>query len=240
MVKKKDLLEPLELEPWRVLAIVAHPDDLEYGAAAAVAKWTAEGAEVVYLIASRGEAGIDGMQPSDAGMVRSAEQHASAAVVGVTTVDFLDVDDGVIEANVALRRKIATDIRRFRPDIVLLFNHRETWAPGVLNSADHRAVGQAALDAIADAANRWVFRERGEPHKVSTALVANSPLATHGIDVSDYVDLAVQSLAEHKQYLEGLGDHPMADPEFVAKMLKETAKRLPDAKAAVAVEVFHF
>lgn len=240
MVKKKDLLESLELAPWRVLAIVAHPDDLEYGAAAAVAKWTSEGAEVVYLIASRGEAGIDGMEPEEAALVRSAEQVASAQVVGVKIVDFLDVPDGIIEESLSLRRAIVNDIRRFRPDVVLLFNHRETWAKGILNTADHRALGRAALDAINDASNRWVFREAGEPHRVSTAVVAGSPEATHGIDVSDFVDIAVSSLAAHEQYLAGLGDHPMADANLVRTMLQETAKRLPESKAAVAVEVFHF
>jgi LmbE family N-acetylglucosaminyl deacetylase len=240
MVKKKDQLEPLELVPWRVLAIVAHPDDLEYGAAAAVAKWTSEGVEVVYLIASRGEAGIDDMEPEEAALVRSGEQHAAAEVVGVKVVDFLDVHDGIIQESIPLRRAMVRDIRRFRPDIVLLFNHRETWAKGVLNSADHRAVGQAALDAIQDAANRWVFRDVGEPHQVQTALVAGSPEATHGIDVSEFVNAAVKSLAAHKEYLEGLGDHPMADPLFVKKSLQETAKRLPGSKAAVAVEVFNF
>jgi LmbE family N-acetylglucosaminyl deacetylase len=240
MVKKKDQLEPLDLDPWRVMAIVAHPDDMEYGPAAAVAKWVTEGAEVIYLIASRGEAGMADVEPEQAALIRSAEQAASASLVGVDYVDFLDVHDGIIEHNVELRRKMVTDIRRFRPDIVLLMNHRETWAPGMLNSADHRNVGNAALDAIADAGNQWVFRERGKAHKVDIALVAGSPDATHGIDVTGFEAKAVASLAAHKQYLESLGDHPMADPKWVANQLKETAKRLPGSKAAIAVEVFRF
>lgn len=240
MAKKKDQLESLDLDPWRVLAVTAHPDDMEYGPAAAIAKWTSQGAEAVYVIATRGEAGMADTEPEEAALIRSAEQAASAAIVGVDLVDFLDLDDGIVEYNITLRRCIARSIRRLRPDIVLITNHRETWPGGGLNSADHRIVGTAALDAIADAANKWLYRDAGDPHQVDIALVANSPNATHGVDVTGFEAKAVASLAAHKKYLESLGDHPMADPKWVSKVLKETAKRLPGSKAAIAVEVFRF
>jgi LmbE family N-acetylglucosaminyl deacetylase len=148
--------------PERVLAVVAHPDDLEYGAAALVARWTAAGTDVTYLLASRGEAGIDGMSPQDCARVRTQEQLASARVVGVSTVEFLDHPDGTIEYGLPLRRDLAAAVRRHRPTTLLLLNHRETWAPGRLNSPDHRHVGQAALEAVGDAANRWVFPDAGD------------------------------------------------------------------------------
>jgi LmbE family N-acetylglucosaminyl deacetylase len=232
-------LQPLEVEVGRVLAVVAHPDDLEYGAAAAVATWTDAGSEVVYLLATRGEAGIDGMPPERAAVAREAEQRASAAVVGVDTVEFLGHPDGVIENGLPLRRDIAAAIRRHRPDTLLLFNHRETWAPGRLNSADHRNVGSAALDAAADAGNRWIFPDVGAgPHDVSRALVAVSPQATHALDVTGQVDRAVRSLAQHTAYLEGLGDHPMADPEILRMFLESGGQRLRGDGAAVAFELF--
>lgn len=224
-------------DPGDVLAIVAHPDDLEYGAAAAVAKWTAAGHTVTYLLATRGEAGIDGIAPEECGPLRVAEQIASAAVVGVESVEFLDHADGTIEYGVALRRDIAEVIRRVRPHTLLLFNHRESWGfPGSRNSADHRAVGEAALDAAADAGNRWIF-PGSDPHSVKWMLVAGSPQATHAIDVTGYEDLAVRSLACHAAYLEGLGDHPMADPEFVRAFLEQTGERA-GVRSAVGVEVF--
>lgn len=225
----------------RVLAVVAHPDDLEYGAAAAVAGWTAAGHEVVYLLATRGEAGIDGMAPDRTAHLRVAEEIASAAVVGVSQVEFLDHPDGLIQNGPALRRDIAAAIRRHRPDTLLLFNHRETWAPGRLNSPDHRNTGAAALDAVGDAGNRWIFADLGlEPHGVRRALVTASPFATHGLDVTGTVDLAVRSLAEHRAYLEGLGDHPMADPEVLRMFLGGTAARLPGSEGAVSFELFSF
>jgi LmbE family N-acetylglucosaminyl deacetylase len=231
--------EPFEQDPGTVLAIVAHPDDLEYGAAAAVARWTSEGHRVVYLLATRGEAGIDGLDPAECGPLRVEEQQRSAAVVGVEIVEFLDHADGVLVHDLDLRRDLAAAIRRHRPDTLLLINHREGWGtPGSLNSADHRALGGAALDAMSDAANRWIFPGvGGEPHRASRALVAGSPLARHVIDVGGFEDLAVASLAEHRAYLEGLGDHPMADPEFIRWILEDNGTRI-GRDAGVAVEVF--
>lgn len=225
----------------RVLAVVAHPDDLEYGAAAAVARWTRAGHEVVYLLATRGEAGIDGVDPDACGPLRVEEQQRSAAVVGVEVVEFLDHRDGVVVYGLPLRRDIAGAIRRHRPDTVVTINHREDWgAPGSMNSADHRAVGAAVLDAVADAGNRWIFPgEGGAPHKVSRALVTGSPRSGHAIDVSDTVDLAVASLAEHRTYLEGLGDHPMADPEFLRWTLGAVGAHI-GVDAAVGFELFEF
>ena len=111
-------------ENWHTaLAIVAHPDDLEYGAAAAVAKWTAQGKRIVYLMASRGEAGIDGMPPWEVAPLRAREEINSARVVGVDTVEFLDYTDGVIEYGLPLRRDLSRAIRRHRPDVVITINH---------------------------------------------------------------------------------------------------------------------
>jgi len=234
-------LDLFDGEVGRVLAIVAHPDDLEYGASAAIARWTRAGNPVAYVLATRGEAGIDGIPPQECGPLREAEQRRSAAVVGVDVVEFLDHADGVLVYGPDLRRDFAAAIRRHRPDTVVTMNHRENWGQaGSLNSADHRAVGAAVLDAVADAANRWIFPGvGGEAHKARRVLVAGSPLAGHAIDVSDTVDLAVASLVEHKTYLEGLGDHAMADPEFVRWFLAETGARA-GCDAAVGVEVFNF
>ena len=100
-------------EDWgTALAVVAHPDDLEYGAASAVSKWTSEGKTVSYLLATRGEAGIDGMTPDEAAVVRAQEEIDGAKVVGVDTVEFLDHADGVVEYGLPLRRDIARAIRQ--------------------------------------------------------------------------------------------------------------------------------
>lgn len=194
----------------RALAIAAHPDDLEYGVAGAVAAWTDAGRDVGYLLVTRGEAGIDGVEPQHAGPLREAEERAGAELVGVRTVEFLDgYRDGVVEYGPALRRDLARAIRRHRPELVVTLNHHEYWGPGARNSADHRAVGQAALDAVADAGNRWIFPELAaeglEPWEARLVAVASSPLATHAADVSETQQRAVASLAAHRDYLAVLG-----------------------------------
>src|SRR5580692_6692434 len=144
-------------EDWeRAVAIVAHPDDLEYGAASAVARWTAQGKEVSYLLATRGEAGIAGQDPARVGPLRVQEEIRSAAVVGVSQVDFLDHPDGLVEYGLPLRRDLAAAFRRLRPQVVLTMSFDLTWGEnGPVNHADHRAVGLAVLDACRDAANEW-------------------------------------------------------------------------------------
>ena len=141
------------------LAIVPHPDDMEYGASAAVAAWTDAGKSVSYLLVTRGEAGIDDLEPAEAAALRAEEQRAACTAVGVETLEFLDFPDGTIEYGLPLRRALAAAIRRHRPELVVTVNHRDTYPGGGFNMADHRVTGLAVLDAVRDAANRWVFTD---------------------------------------------------------------------------------
>ncbi|MEU2684775.1 PIG-L deacetylase family protein [Streptomyces hygroscopicus] len=203
MTKQLDEM-PMDFE--RALCVVAHPDDMEFGGAGAVASWTAAGKEVGYVLLTRGEAGIDGMRPEEAARVREEEQRRSAAIVGVRSVEFLDHPDGVVEYGTALRRDIAAAIRRHRPQLVVGYNHRDTTHTRRWNTADHRNAGRALLDAVADAGNRWIFPEAGEPWGgVRYAAMVGSPEPTHAVDVSGAVDEAVASLEAHKTYLAALG-----------------------------------
>lgn len=197
-------------EDWdRAVAVAAHPDDLEYGMASAIARWTDQGKEITYLLLTRGEAGIDGMHPRDAGPLREAEEVAGAEKVGVSIVDFLDFTDGVIEYGMDLRRDITRAFRKYRPEIVISGNHRLTFPSGKLNMADHRWAGLAVLDAARDAGNRWIFpellEEGFEPWDgVTAVLTGGSGSPTHGVDVTDSLDRGIASLKEHKKYIEGL------------------------------------
>jgi LmbE family N-acetylglucosaminyl deacetylase len=202
----------------RALIIAAHPDDIEYGLSAAVAVWTAAGKEVHYLLATRGEAGIAGMPPSEAGPLREAEERASAAAVGVSEVEFLDHRDGVIENGPALRRELAAAIRRYRPDLVVTGYFGATWtppgvSPAYVNSADHRALGQGVLDAVADAGNEWIFPDLDEPPWTGVQYIAVQEMGDppHVVDVGAGVEQAVASLSEHRRYLERLSDVPVGE-----------------------------
>jgi LmbE family N-acetylglucosaminyl deacetylase len=209
-------------ENWeRAAAVAAHPDDLEYGAAAAIARWTAQGKSVAYVLATRGEAGIDGIAPDEAGPLRVDEERRSAAVVGVTDVSFLDYQDGNLEYGLPLRRDLAIALRRLRPEIVITLNFDLTWGGDVVNQADHRALGLALLDACRDAGNRWIFSDAGEPWSgVDAVYVAASPEPTHFVDVTATIDNGLASLREHKAYLDGLG----GDFDHIA-FLRDLAKQ---------------
>jgi LmbE family N-acetylglucosaminyl deacetylase len=214
---KTPLLAPVAEDWERALAVVAHPDDLEYGAASAVARWTGQGKWVGYVMVTAGEAGIETMPPDECGRVRIDEERNSAAVVGVDTVECLGFPDGLVVADLDLRKAIAGAIRRHRPDVVIGMNHHDMW-PGAWNHADHRATGTALLDAARDAANRWLFvGHGGEPWSgVRYALMGASPNPTHFVDVAESIDRGVASLREHQAYLDGLGgDAP--DPEAMLR-----------------------
>ncbi|MGP7999507.1 MAG: PIG-L deacetylase family protein [Streptosporangiaceae bacterium] len=200
-------MEPMP-EDWnRAVAVVAHPDDLEYGAAAAVARWTSQGKHVAYLLATRGEAGIAGMPPDQVGPLRVDEERRSAAVVGVHDVHFLDHRDGLVEYGLPLRHDLAAVLRQERPDIVITMNFDLTWGDsGMINHADHRATGLATVDAVRDAANPWVFPEAGPAWGgIKQIYVAGSGDPSHFVDVTATIDAGIASLREHKAYLDGLG-----------------------------------
>ncbi|GAA3181649.1 MULTISPECIES: PIG-L deacetylase family protein [Streptomyces] len=230
------------------LAVAAHPDDLEYGTAAAVAEWTASGHTVAYLLVTRGEAGIDDLPPAECAAIRETEERTGAALVGVDTVTFLDHPDGTLTPNTALRRDLSAAIRRHRPDLLLTLNHHDTWPGGHWNTPDHRTVGRATLDAATDAGNRWIFpdlaTEEGLPpwNGVRRVAVAGSPTPTHAVEIHAGFERAVASLAAHRTYIRGLAspDSPATDPrayarEFLDRTLSPTAD---GAARVVRFEVF--
>jgi LmbE family N-acetylglucosaminyl deacetylase len=210
----------------RALAVVAHPDDMEYGAASAVARWTSTGKRVGYLLVTRGEAGIASMPPPAAGPVRVEEQQRSCAAVGVDTLEFLDQPDGLVEDGIALRRDIAAAIRRHRPELILSINYRDSWGGPSWNHADHRHVGVALLDAVRDAANPWVFPDYGNAWSgVRGVAFSGSPSPTHFVDVSGYVERGVASLRCHETYLVNLGEDPATAGDWLRQTAAEAGAR---------------
>ncbi len=231
-------------EDWqRALCVVAHPDDMEFGTSAAVARWTDQGKSVVYAMVTSGEAGIDGLAPAECREIREAEQIDSARLVGVDRVDFLGQPDGVLEYGVALRKVICASIREHQPEIVITGNFHDRFGPGMLNQADHIATGRAVLDAIRDAANRWVFSDQVEAglepwHGVRQLWEAGSPEPTHAVDTSDHLDRGIAALAAHQAYLDGLDFH--IDPEeFLEGLARQVGARFR-TRFATSFEVYSF
>lgn len=232
MSDRPSVLQPLREDFSSALVAVAHPDDMEFGAAAAVARWTAQGKRVAYCLVTSGEAGIDALAPDEARTVREAEQRASCAAVGVDDVEFLGFPDGVLEYGLPLRAAIAAAVRRHRPEVVITGNFREDWGPGTgLNQADHVATGRAVVDAVRDAGNRWVFPEQVEAGLapwggVREVWAASSPRAAHGVDVTATFDAGVASLRAHQAYIDGLGWADFDAEAFLAAGARDTGARL--------------
>lgn len=212
-------------ESWkRVLCVVAHPDDMEYGASAAVVTWTQRGVEVTYLLLTSGEAGMQ-RPPEEVGPLRAAEQQRACDTVGVTDLVILDHPDGMLMPTLELRRDIARVVRQVRPDAVVTANF-DFEAYGGLNQADHRAAGVATVDAVRDADNTWVFRELADDEGLPKwhtqwLLIAGSPEGNYAVAVDEAaVEAAVASLTCHEAYLADLPGHPKPE-EFIPEILAE-------------------
>ena len=239
------MTEQLEVldEDWeRALCVVAHPDDMEYGASSAVAKWTAQGKTVSYVLATRGEAGIASMPPSEVGPLRAEEQRRACETVGVTDLVFLDHPDGLVEANHQLRHDLAREIRRVRPHTIIGSNFRDSWGGPSWNHVDHREIGLALLDAVRDAANPWVFSDLADDgldawSGVKFAAFNASPQATHAVDITGFVEAGVQSLLCHEVYLANLDADPDEIPGQFLRDWASGAGPLIGAEAATTFEV---
>ena len=218
------------------MAVVAHPDDMEYGAASAVARWTGQGKSSAYALVTDGEAGISSREPAEVGPLRRAEQEASCAAVGVTQIEFLGHPDGLVVADLGLRADLTEAIRRHRPEVIVSINFRDSWGGPSWNHVDHRVVGSTLLDAVRDAGNPWVFTDRGEPWDGVRLVAFNgSPQSTHGVDVTDTLAAGIASLECHRTYLDGL-DTPTDPDTFLRGSAEDAGQRL-GVELAVPFEV---
>lgn len=223
-----------------VLCVVAHPDDMEYGASAAVARWTARGARVTYLLLTAGEAGIRDKDPSVVGPLRKEEQAEACRAVGVADLRFLDLPDGTLEHTLDTRKRIARVMREVKPDTLVTSNW-DAIAPWGPNQADHRVAGLATLDAARDADNPWVFPElmtdEGLEPWGADRLIVTGVGPEQAIEVSEEnLEAAVASLECHRQYLAALSEHP-APREMITGTTRGTG-RAAGVEYALGVAVY--
>jgi LmbE family N-acetylglucosaminyl deacetylase len=132
----------------RALAVFAHPDDVDFGAAGTIALWVREGWDVRYVCVTRGQKGAwdAHMDIAEYGALRESEQRAAAETVGVTDVTFLDWMDSEVFDSLDLRRALSREFRRHQPHRLLTMSPDPLPTERFVNHPDHRAVGQAALD----------------------------------------------------------------------------------------------
>ncbi|MFO7321472.1 MAG: PIG-L deacetylase family protein [Chloroflexota bacterium] len=215
------MTETGEREVRRVLGVFAHPDDPEFFCGGTFARWAAEGADITFLIATSGDKGSSDPEMTGARLaeIREQEERNAAAVLGVREVIFLRYPDGELTPSLELRRDITRIIRLKRPDTVVTLDPTTFWfGTRAVNHPDHRAIGEATLDAVYPAARdrlNFIELERDEglaPHKVKQLYITGTNSPTHRIDVTDYVETKIASLREHKSQI--------ADMEAMAERIR--------------------
>ena len=192
--------------PESVMAIVAHPDDIEFGCVGTVARWVSEGARAAYVLTTSGDVGIakPGMTKEKAAEIREAETAAAAKVAGVEDVTFLRVPDGMVENTMALRKRMVREIRRFKPEIIITGDPTMVFTPmGGINHPDHRAVAGAAIDAVFPAIGQpnlfQEFEEEGiTAHKIRKVYVTAWGQGEVFVDITTTVDIKIRALQQHK------------------------------------------
>ncbi len=205
----------------KILVVLAHPDDPEFFCGATIAKWVSSGHHVTYCLLTSGDKGTKDRNLTSEMLseIRQKEQEAAAKILGVNDVRFLNYQDGYLVPDLKLRRDITRVIRQERPDVVvtcdpatLFFDDKR------INHPDHRAAGQATLDAIFPAARDHLFfielwrDEKLEPHNVREVWVSGSLQPNTAIDVTPYWEIKIQALHEHKTQI--------GDPEEFNKRMR--------------------
>ncbi len=206
----------------RVLVALAHPDDPEFYCGGTVARWSANGREVIYCLLTRGEKGDDDStaDPEDLAERRMSEQRAAARVLGVDQVIFLDHPDGYLSPSLDLRRDVVRVIRQMKPAIVVTCDPTNFFpSDRYINHPDHRAAGQVVIDAVFPAAGSGLYfpeltrDENLAPHRVEEVYVAGAQLSNTTIDVTDFIDLKILALKEHASQI--------PDIEALGKIVRE-------------------
>lgn len=227
------------LKPNVVLGVAAHPDDLDFGAAGTMAKFAKAGARVHYLILTDGSKGSSDTTTSSINLVkkRQAEQKAAVKVLGGKTVQFLGYKDGELEVTMELKKEIIKVIRSLKPDIVITMDPSMIYSAkrGFINHPDHRAAGQATLDAVFPLARDHLafpelFAQGYKPHKTSTVLLINFDKHNHFIDITKTFDKKITALRAHASQV--------PDTEAARKWITEIAQTLGRAGGYPLAEAF--
>jgi LmbE family N-acetylglucosaminyl deacetylase len=209
-------IQPEPDVPERVLVIAAHPDDIEFVCAGTIAKWTRQGTVARYVLATSGDAGTHqrGITRKELARVRESEQRAAAQAAGAEGVVFLGYHDGEVVPSLELRRDLVREIRRFRPDIAICWDPTRLFVGGsYINHPDHRAVAQAAIDALSPTAAmplsfaEQVEQEGLEPYRVRHILVASTDYPDTFVDIKDTLEVKVVALRKHVSQLDGRRDY---------------------------------
>ena len=226
--------------PDRVLAVGAHPDDIEFGAGGTLARWAAAGTSVTMLIVTDGSKGSwdPDIDPADLAAIRATEQQAAAAVLGAGRVIHLDHVDGELEYTMKLRKVMCEHIRRVRPDVVI---SHDPWRRYQLHP-DHRATGWAAMDGVIAARDHLFYPEQQlEPHRPEAVLLWSADEPDHYEDISNEFNTKIEALLCHSSQgttTMGGAESAMDKREAFVDRLREWAADQGRAAGLEAAESF--
>lgn len=236
------MLNDSEVE--RILVVVAHPDDVEFGAAGTVANWTDAGIEVSFCIVTDGDAG--GFDPAvprqEIGGIRRAEQRNAAKIIGVEDVHFLGYRDGSLELSHTLRRDITRVIRQTRPQRMLIQSPERNWERVHASHPDHMVAGESALRALyPDARNPFahpqLLADEGlEPWTVDEVWLSTHHTRSHFVDVTNQLDRKVAALRAHESQTAHMDDLEEMLRDWMARNAADGS--LPEGRLAEAFAVF--
>ena len=212
----------------KILIILAHPDDPEFFCGGTISRWVQAGHQVIYCLLTCGDKGTKDLTlgSDELCSIRQKEQNAAAKILGVDDVRFLNYPDGYLVPDIDLRRDITRVIRSIRPDILVTCDPQTLFTTNAgLNHPDHRAAGQATLDAVFPSARDHLSfielwkDEKLEPHIVREVWVCGTLQPDVILDVSDTWEMKIRALYEHKSQI--------GDPEKLAERMR--SRRNPDS-----------
>ncbi|MGB8859783.1 MAG: PIG-L deacetylase family protein [Ilumatobacteraceae bacterium] len=234
------MLQPTEIE--RLLVVMAHPDDVDFGSAGTMATLTGEGVQVTYCLVTDGDAGGSDrtITRTEMASMRRKEQTAAAAVVGVHDLIFLGHPDGRVVADLSLRRDISRVIRLVRPQVVLCQSPERNLERIFASHPDHLAAGEAAMCAVyPDSQNPFAFpellEEGHEPWKVREIWLSGHAAPTDVVDVTEVVDRKFDALRCHATQLPDPAGMEVRVRQWMA--MTAAAKGLPEGRMAEAYRV---
>lgn len=212
--------------PKSAMVVVAHPDDAEFISAGTVAKWARVGSRIIYIVVTKGDKGSDDpeMTPSELARIREQEQRDAGKILGVADFVFMGYPDGYLQPTLDLRRDLARVIRIHRPEVVICYDPTNRFLTETyVNHPDHRASGDAAIDAVFPTArDRLTFPELLadglEPHKVSQLWLAASGQPNTFIDIGDTFELKCKALLAHPSQM---GEEVLEFATWLARRMAE-------------------
>ena len=188
----------------RVLVVMAHPDDCDFGAGGTIAQWTSQGIEVSYCIITNGDQGGEesGIPVEEMAKVRQQEQRDAGKALGVTEITYLNYRDGWLLPSIELRKEIVKAIRIAKPDRMVVQSPERNWERIYSSHPDHLAAGETAIQAVyPDARNPFAFPELKaaglEPWRVREVWITGSPTPNHFVDITETFSKKMAALHAH-------------------------------------------